>query len=275
MIIHLKVSGGVTFSLDVEEKLSISEVKLLAAEQAKVIAPQQRIFHKGKILQDEDTLENVAAGSTLFLVRGAEKGKDGSSTDDAAGKEEEAKDAAPVLCAGNCGFFGNPKTNNLCSKCFGIQQKKDQEELRKKTERIKEPKKAEAETPKTAEAGAAAADGSKTPVGVPEVSGGGSSSDAPTNPGEASGEAGATTAGEASEESPAPVERPVQEKKTRCWMCNKKIGLAGFDCRCGYIFCGNCRHAEEHNCDFDFKTSGREILRKQNVKVVADKLDKA
>jgi len=271
MIIHLKVSGGVTFSLDVEEKLSISEVKLLAAEQAKVIAPQQRIFHKGKILQDEDTLENVAAGSTLFLVRGAEKGKDGSSTDDAAEKEEEAKDATPVLCAGNCGFFGNPKTDNLCSKCFGIKQKKDQEELRKKTERIKEPKKADVEA-KTAEAGATAANGGTTPG--PEVAGEGSSSDAPTSPhaGEASGEAGGATP--ASDVSP-PAERPVQEKKTRCWKCNKKIGLAGFDCRCGYIFCGICRHAEQHNCDFDFKTSGREILRKQNVKVVADKLDKA
>lgn len=249
MIIHLKAPGGVTFSLDVEAKALISEVKQLAAEQSKVIAPQQRLFHKGKILQDEDTLESIDAGSTLFMVRGAEKEKEGSSSDAAAAKEEEAKDAVPVLCGGNCGFFGNPKTNNLCSKCFGIQQKKDQEELRKKTERIKEPKKekeVEAENKTEGEKGAATAEGSDATGKDAEVT-------PPPEP---------------------PVERPVQEKKNKCWQCNKRIGLAGFDCRCGYIFCGTCRHAEQHNCDFDFKTAGQELLRKQNLKVEGEKLDK-
>ncbi|CAK7337108.1 unnamed protein product [Dovyalis caffra] len=47
-------------------------------------------------------------------------------------------------------------------------------------------------------------------------------------------------------------------RKTRCENCNKKVGLTGFNCRCGKIFCGMHRHAEEHSCTFDFKTHGRQ-----------------
>ncbi|CAK7337104.1 unnamed protein product [Dovyalis caffra] len=61
-------------------------------------------------------------------------------------------------------------------------------------------------------------------------------------------------------------------RKTRCENCNKKVGLTGFNCRCGKIFCGMHRHAEEHSCTFDFKTLGRQGLAKQNPLVVADKL---
>lgn len=68
------------------------------------------------------------------------------------------------------------------------------------------------------------------------------------------------------------VERPVQENRERCWTCSKKIGMTGFSCRCGYVFCATHRYAEEHNCDFDFKQMQRAILKKANPTVAADKL---
>jgi len=47
--------------------------------------------------------------------------------------------------------------------------------------------------------------------------------------------------------------KPVQKNKTRCWKCNRKVGITGIECRCGYTFCGKDRYASEHDCPYDFK----------------------
>lgn len=45
--------------------------------------------------------------------------------------------------------------------------------------------------------------------------------------------------------------RPVQLNKDRCWTCNRKLGISGTDCRCGFIFCGQHRYPATHDCQFD------------------------
>lgn len=50
----------------------------------------------------------------------------------------------------------------------------------------------------------------------------------------------------------------------KCLKCNKKIGLLGFDCKCGSTFCELHRHPENHDCDFDFGSRDRENLRRAN-----------
>lgn len=67
-------------------------------------------------------------------------------------------------------------------------------------------------------------------------------------------------------------DRSVSVKK-RCKKCNKKVGLTGFPCRCGDLYCGSHRYPEEHCCNFDYKTEGRQILAKQNQLCTADKLN--
>ena len=47
---------------------------------------------------------------------------------------------------------------------------------------------------------------------------------------------------------------------TRCWSCNRKIGLVGFTCDCGYNFCGKHRMAEQHSCPIDYKKKDRKVL---------------
>ena len=80
--------------------------------------------------------------------------------------------------------------------------------------------------------------------------------------------------GEGGAEEGGPPERPVQKNPGRCWKCNKKVGLTGFKCKCGYVFCGTHRYAGEHNCDFDYKTTGREAIAKANPVVVAPKMER-
>ncbi|KAM0023745.1 putative transcription regulator A20-like family [Helianthus debilis subsp. tardiflorus] len=63
------------------------------------------------------------------------------------------------------------------------------------------------------------------------------------------------------------------KKKKRCHVCNKRVGLIGFGCRCGQSFCGLHRMPEEHTCKFDFKAAGRAVLEKENPVCVADKLE--
>ncbi|GFS33297.1 A20/AN1-like zinc finger family protein [Actinidia rufa] len=60
----------------------------------------------------------------------------------------------------------------------------------------------------------------------------------------------------------------------RCSSCRKKVGLLGFQCRCGETFCGVHRYSEKHNCTFDFKTVGREAIARANPVVRADKLER-
>ncbi|KAL6321356.1 hypothetical protein AAG906_016411 [Vitis piasezkii] len=55
-------------------------------------------------------------------------------------------------------------------------------------------------------------------------------------------------------------------------MCKKKVGIIGFKCRCGSMFCGKHRLPEKHECNFDYKVMGREILRKQNPSLKPEKL---
>ncbi|XP_062075400.1 zinc finger A20 and AN1 domain-containing stress-associated protein 1-like [Humulus lupulus] len=58
----------------------------------------------------------------------------------------------------------------------------------------------------------------------------------------------------------------------KCKDCNKKVGVTGFSCRCGNVYCSRHRLPEEHACTYDFKAAARENLKL--VRICADKLDK-
>lgn len=71
---------------------------------------------------------------------------------------------------------------------------------------------------------------------------------------------------------------PVQKNRGRCFSCNKKVGLLGFDCKCGYVFCSAHRHAissekdksSGHKCTFGWQDFDRKILA-DSMEVVAPK----
>merc|ERR550519_3058712 len=67
---------------------------------------------------------------------------------------------------------------------------------------------------------------------------------------------------------------PSKPKKRKCLKCKKKIGLTGFECRCGGLFCSIHRYANKHVCAFDYKAMGAEEISKSNPVVVAEKVAK-
>ncbi|XP_048039741.1 AN1-type zinc finger protein 6 isoform X7 [Megalobrama amblycephala] len=70
------------------------------------------------------------------------------------------------------------------------------------------------------------------------------------------------------------VPEQSKPKKNRCFTCRKKVGLTGFDCRCGQLFCSIHRYSDVHNCSFDYKADAAEKIRKENPLVVGEKIKK-
>ena len=66
----------------------------------------------------------------------------------------------------------------------------------------------------------------------------------------------------------------TKQKKPRCPVCNKRLGLTSFVCRCDVRFCVNHVQAELHDCNYDHKTQQRKELEKQLPQVVAEKVIK-
>ena len=56
-------------------------------------------------------------------------------------------------------------------------------------------------------------------------------------------------------------------KKKRCLVCNKKVGLLGFKCRCDGVFCAVHRSEGAHDCSFNFASMGNQVLAERLVAV--------
>ncbi|XP_063169914.1 AN1-type zinc finger protein 6 isoform X1 [Candoia aspera] len=76
-----------------------------------------------------------------------------------------------------------------------------------------------------------------------------------------------------SEEQGKSLDKPKQ-KKTRCFMCRKKVGLTGFECRCGNVYCAVHRYSDVHSCSYNYKADAAEKIRKENPVVVGEKIQK-
>ncbi|KAL1201283.1 Zinc finger A20 and AN1 domain-containing stress-associated protein 4 [Cardamine amara subsp. amara] len=156
------------------------------------------------------------------------------------------------LCVNNCGFLGSSATMNLCSNCYGDHCLKQQQQQASMKSTTVESSLSVSPTPSSEIASIS------SPIIQPLVQ----------NP---SAELDVTVKKVSKTVNPPPEQ---QQRPNRCTTCRKRVGLTGFKCRCGTIFCGVHRYPEIHGCTFDFKSAGREEIAKANPLVKAAKLQK-
>ena len=163
-----------------------------------------------------------------------------------------------TLCINNCGFTGNPATNNMCQKCFNATTAST-----KSTTTTATASNATSTTTATTVA-------SSTSVGGPILK-------FPTDKTfrsrliDRSSDATGTTSQspESDRQKGDGVEKRVVN---RCSGCRRKVGLTGFRCRCGELFCGEHRYSDRHDCSYDYKSAGRDAIARENPVVKAAKI---
>ncbi|XVF22976.1 hypothetical protein REPUB_Repub12eG0217400 [Reevesia pubescens] len=175
-------------------------------------------------------------------------------------EKEETEFKVPetlTLCINNCGVTGNPATNNMCQKCFNAT---------------------------TATSSSSSSSSTVTTnVSSPFVTGGAGSDDQSSRSTSSHSQenrsdparptAAATTTNSRTSTSNRPANDFAGKKiVNRCSGCRKRVGLTGFRCRCGELFCSEHRYSDRHDCSYDYKAAGREAIARENPVVKAAKI---
>ncbi|KAK9735994.1 hypothetical protein RND81_04G243500 [Saponaria officinalis] len=164
----------------------------------------------------------------------------------------QAAPEGPILCVNNCGFFGSVATMNMCSKCY-------------KDHFLKQEQAKLAATSIENIVNGSTSANDKEPALV------GSSIDVQVKAIEPKAISAPESSASGSVEG---VNGKPKQGPSRCTSCNKRVGLTGFNCRCGNLFCATHRYSDKHDCPFDYRMAGRDAIAKANPVIKAEKLDK-
>ncbi|PHT30147.1 Zinc finger A20 and AN1 domain-containing stress-associated protein 8 [Capsicum baccatum] len=211
--------------------------------------PKRREVHLGLVLkvdsqaQVPQLIHRISRSQDIQLLLDLRRETCGVGLDLLTREMESSKETGcrspedPILCINNCDFCGSTATMNMCSKC-----QKDMILLKQEHAKL-------------------AAASSK------DVVHSNSSSD--------ESELALASAAVASVDLSSQISQvKSKEGLKKCTACRKRVGLMGFSCKCGYLFCAVHHYLDKHNCPFNYRNAGQNAIAKDSPIIVAEKLNK-